>query len=290
MEQEKRNYKYQKKIFNPELYKRNLTPYPVVETLEEWLDDEVVQVKNQSVRWLSEMYFHRKELRSTFIDNSYFFTPADGVITNVNEKVDAHAPLVEVKGVNFSLADLMQDDSLEGDWCVICIFMSFYNQHYNCIPYSGNRTWEDLPPMQTYNLPMLAMEKSLLKGVVNPEFEGNYLKKNARRISTIYSPNINLEYNVIQIADYDVDSFTETGGQNDGMEVTSFKQGDFFGKIEYGSSCVLAIPLREGGLKMKLRPEAKVGNVVKCRRTPLVKILWDEEYQEGEVQKVNNDY
>ena len=59
----------------------------------------------------------------TPIHNGYFFTPADGVITNINEKIDAKAPLVEVKGVKFSLADLMQDEYLEGDWLVITIFM-----------------------------------------------------------------------------------------------------------------------------------------------------------------------
>lgn len=289
MNQEKRDYSYQTKILNPELYKRNLQPYPVVETLESWLENEVSQVKNRSVRWLSEMYFHRKEMRATFVDNSYFFTPADGVITNINEKIDAHAPLVEVKGVKFSLADLFQDENLKGDWLVITIFMTFYNDHHNYIPYAGNRTYEELPPMQTYNLPMLAMEKALLKGVVNPEFEGNYLKKNSREISTIYSSNLDLEYNLIRIGDYDVDVILNFS-QPDGFKTKYYTQNECIGKIQYGSSTVLAIPLREGGLKMKLRPEAKVGNVVKGKRTPLVQVCWDEFYQPGEVQYVNEEY
>lgn len=282
-------YEKQTKIIHPELYKNGLKPYPVCESLEHWVATEVAEAKKHSVRWLSELYFHRKEVRAGYIDNSYFFTPADGVITNVNEKIDAHTPLVEVKGVQFSLADLMQDEYLEGDWLVITVFMTFYSQHYNAIPYSGIRTWEDLPQLQTYNLPMLAMEKELMKGVVNPEFEGNYLKKNARRISTIYSPMIDTEYTVIQIADYDVDSFVETS-QIDCEEPTFFKQNSVFGKITYGSSCILAIPLRENHLKIKLRPEAKVGNVVKICRTPLAKICWDEYYKSGEVQAVHEEF
>ena len=119
----------QTKITNPELYKNGLTPYPVVETLEEWLDDEVSKVKNRSIRWLSSMYFHRQEPRAKYIDNSYFFTPADGVITNINEKIDANAPLVEVKGVKFSLNDLLQDE-VQGDWMVITIFMTFCSRCY----------------------------------------------------------------------------------------------------------------------------------------------------------------
>lgn len=287
-ENKKRDYSYQTKIYNPELYKRNLTPYPVVETLDEWLENEVSQVKNRSIRWLSEMYFHRKEMRATFIDNSYFFTPADGVITNVNSKIDAHNPLVEVKGVEFSLADLLQDDDIEGDWLVITVFMTFFSDHHNHIPYAGNRTWEDLPPMQTYNLPMLAMEKALLRGVVNPEFEGNYLKKNGRRVSTIYSPVLDLEYKVIQIGDYDVDTIVDFQ-QIDGSKTMFFNQNANFGKIQYGSSAVLAIPLLEGGYKMKLRPEAQVGNVVKCKRTPLVTVCWNEQYAPGEVQKISEE-
>lgn len=289
METNKRDYSYQTKIVNKNLYKNGLTPYPVVETLEEWLNNEVAQVKNHSVRYLSEMYFHRKELRATPIDNSYFFTPADGVITNVHSKIDAKAPLLEVKGVNLSLADLLQDDTIQGDYLTIIIFMTFYSDHHNHIPYSGNRTWEDLPCLQTYNLPMLAMEKALMKGVVNPEFEGNYLKKNARRVSTIYSPTIDTTYNVVQIGDYDVDTIVDFQ-QIDGYKPMHFTQNQNFGKIQYGSSTVLAIPLRENHIKFELRKEAQVGNYVKCKRTPLVKVCWGETYKEGEVQHVEELY
>ena len=80
------------------LYKNGMEPYPMVENLEHWVNNEVAVAKTQSLRFLSEMYFHRKEIRAKPIDNGYFFTPADGIITNVNEKIDAKAPLVEVKG------------------------------------------------------------------------------------------------------------------------------------------------------------------------------------------------
>lgn len=278
----------QTKITNPELYKNGLTPYPVVETLEEWLDDEVSKVKNRSIRWLSSMYFHRQEPRAKYIDNSYFFTPADGVITNINEKIDANAPLVEVKGVKFSLNDLLQDE-VQGDWMVITIFMTFYSQHLLSCPYSANRTYYDLPPIETYNIPMLAMEKGLLKGVVNPEFEGEYLKKNNRRISDWYSPTLDLNYKTIAIGDYDVDTIVDFS-QTDGESSYPFKQNSVIGKIQYGSSTVLAIPLREGKQKLSLRPEAKIGNYVKIQRTPLVSVNWNEVYKKGEVQAVEDEY
>lgn len=288
-EQEKLDYSYQTKITNPSYYKDGLTPYPVVETLENWLQNEVSKVKGRSIRWLSETYFHRREMRATYNDNSYFFTPADGIITNVNEKIEAHKPLVEVKGVQFSLIDLLQDDTIEGDWLVITVFMSFYNDHHIRMSYSGNRTWYDCPPLQTYNLPMLAMEKALMKGVVNPEFEGDYLKKNGRRVSTVYSPTIDLEWKFIEIADYDVDQILEFKQLN-GEVSMPLRQNDTIGKIQYGSSAVLAIPLIEGKNKIVLRPEARVGNVVKGKRTPLAKICWDSVYQKGEVLARKNDW
>ena len=76
----------QTKITNPELYKDGLTPYPVYDTLEDWIGGEVAKVKNRSIKWLSEYYFHRQESRPRYIDNNVFFTPADGVIMDAREK------------------------------------------------------------------------------------------------------------------------------------------------------------------------------------------------------------
>lgn len=287
VEEEKLDYSYQTKITNPELYKNGLTPYPVVETLDAWLTDEVSKVKNRSVRWLSETYFHRQEMRATYIDNSTFFTPADGVIMSAYEKVNAQDNLIEVKGCNFTLQELLQDEDLQGDFLVVSVFMTFYSQHLNHIPFSGMRTWSELPPLSTYNKPMLAVEKELLKGVINPAFQEEYLRKNGRKISTIFSPIINQEYKVVQIGDYDVDTIIEFH-QNNGEKSQYFIQNSCFGKIQYGSQCVLAIPLYEGGTKFKLRPEAKVGNVVKCKRTPLATVCWGQSYLPGEVERIED--
>lgn len=282
MHQKERNYKYQTKIYNPELYKSGLKPYPVCHSLDEWLVDEVANARARSVGWLSSVYFHRQELRATYIDQSTFFTPADGVVMEAYDKINAKDNMLQAKGCNFTLQDLFQDENLEGDFLVVSVFMTFYSQHLNYMPYSGTRTWEALPPLSTYNKPMLDVEKSLLDGIVNPAFEEQYLLENERRISTITSPKLGQEYYVMQIADFDVDTIVEFQ-QNEGSCSQYFSQNSCFGKIQYGSQCILAIPLYEGGLKYKLRKEAAIGNYVKCKRTPLVTVCWDEKYKKGEV-------
>ena len=275
------------KITNPELYKDGLTPYPTVQPLEEWLEDEVSKVKNRSVKWLSEFYFHRQENRPRFISNNTFFTPADGVIMDAREKVNAKDNLIEVKGCNFTLQELFQDDTLQGDFLIVSVFMTFYSQHINYSPYSAMRTYYELLPLSSYNKPMLAVEKSILNGVINPAFQEEYLRKNNREISEFYSPRLDNEFYVIRIGDYDVDTMVNFGQKN-GEISTPVLQNTAFGKIQYGSQCILAIPLYEGGLKFKLRPEAKIGNVVKCRRTPLVTVCWNEYYAEGEVEHLED--
>ena len=89
------------------------------------------------------------------------------------------------------------------------------------------------------------------------------------------------------VGDYDVDTMINFC-QKDGEIPTAITQNTAFGKIQYGSQCILAIPLYEGGIKFKLRPEAKIGNAVKCRRTPLVTVCWNQTYLPGEVVKVED--
>lgn len=248
----------------------------MAKSLQEWLDQDVAKVENRSTKWLSEYFFHRVEARPTPIDHKYFFTPADGVIMDVHESIEADKPFIEAKGTKLTLQDLMQDETVEGKFLIVSIFMTFYSQHENFIPFTGNRTYVELPPLSTYNKPMLAVEKDLLKGVINPEFQEEYLRKNGREISEIYSSKIGQEYFLIRLGDYDVDCMINYR-QPDGEESCPYLQNDRFGKISYGSQSILAIPIyeeEEGFCQFKLRPEAKVGNYVKCKEDPIVEVIY----------------
>lgn len=247
----------------------------MAQKLQDWLDNEVARLENKSLKYLGEMYFHRVESRPTPVDNRYMFTPADGVILGAHERINAKDSLIEVKGVNFSLQDLFQDETLEGDFLVVSIFMTFYSQHQNYIPFAGNRTYEELPPLTTFNKPMLSLEKALLKGVINPEFQEDYLRVNGREISEVFAPKIGQEYYMVRVGDYDVDCMVNWR-QSDGEEAMAYNQNDRFGMITYGSQTILAVPLLEGedNCKFKLRKEAQVGNYVKCKLDPLVEIIY----------------
>lgn len=245
--------------------------------LKKWIEEDVNTHKKQGMRYLSEQFFHRCPSRPNYIDNRYMFSPADGTILGAFENIDANESLIQVKGVNFTLKDLMQEPELEGKFLVVSIFMSFYDVHLNNIPFAGNRTYEELPPLSTFNKPMLQIEQDLLQGIINPEFQEDYLRKNSREISTIFAPKLGQEYMLVRVGDYDVDVMVNFK-QHDGTESTAYQQNEYFGKIQYGSQTILIIEQKEGegNCKFKLRPEAKVGMHVEQKIDALVEIEYPE--------------
>jgi len=244
----------------------------MAQKLKIWLDTEVALVKGQTTKWLSQYYFHRVEMRGKIIDSSVIFTPADGVVMDAHDSIKSNENILDIKGVHLSLRDLMQDEDLRGSFTVVSVFMTFYSQHQNYIPYPGYRTYLELPPIDTFNKPMLKVEKELLEGVINPAFQEPYLRKNSREISTIVSPKLGQDYYIIRIGDYDVDTMVNWS-QPVGEESASYQQNDRFGMITYGSACILVIPHIKGGAKFKLREEATPGMYVKCCYDALVDII-----------------
>lgn len=241
--------------------------------LKEWIEEEVNPAKKKGLRYLSEQYFHRIENRSLTIDNKYFFSPADGVILGAFENIKAEESIIQVKGVHLSLRDIMQDEFLEGNYLIVSIFMSFYDQHANYIPYSGYRTYQEVGPLESLNKPMLKIEQDLLNSVVNPEFQEEYLRKNGREISTINAPKLGQDYYVIRVGDYDVDTFTNVS-HSDGSESMAVQQNQRFGSITYGSQCIFAIEQTEDPQLPKyfLRKGIEVGVHVKCREDIIAEI------------------
>lgn len=241
--------------------------------LKKWVETEVANKQQLGMRYLSQEYFHRVEARGIPVDQGVFFTPADGVVVGAYENLGPKDKLLQVKGVNFCLEDLL-DQKLpkKQKYLVVSIFMTFYSQHQNYIPFAGNRTFEELPPIKTRNMPMLDMEKSLLQGIVNPELEVGYMQNNAREISTVYAPKLGQEYYMVRVGDVDVNTFVNWG-VNDGEEQVPYQQNDRFGMITYGSSTVLVIPQpSHGEFEFSLRKEAEVGMYIKCCKDALVNI------------------
>jgi phosphatidylserine decarboxylase len=211
----------------------------MAKTIKEWKEKDIEAVSDPDKRrWLGEEFFFRDPGRPMYIDSSYFFSPADGVIL-YQKRVAAGDPIVDIKGVPYSLRDALRAPQLEGDYLVIGIFMTLYDVHVNRSPYSGNLSYRSLPAIETHNWPMIGVETALLEeaGVWAPECE--YLHKNQRMLNRIFASNLGLTYHVLQIADYDVGCITPFElAQN-----VSVAQNQRFSQIRFGSQVDLIIPL-----------------------------------------------
>ena len=133
----------------------------MAQKLEEWLDTEVEAMQKYSVGELSNTYFFRDPLRPNFIDYEHFYSPADGVILYQKFIEKANDPILEVKGIDYTLQDILGDKHYDKPSLVIGIFMTFYDVHINRIPYGGRLTYRKLDPIQSVNIPMLAVENTV---------------------------------------------------------------------------------------------------------------------------------
>ena len=212
----------------------------MAETLEDWLNGEVAELSKLPVGELSNTFFFRDPLRPTYIDNEHFYSPADGTIL-YQKMVMPGAPccenIVEIKGKNYTLQDVMGDKDYNKPSLVIGIFMSFYDVHINRIPYSGTIKYNRLEPIESTNKPMLAVEKDILNKVINPN-NMDYLKYNERVLNTVYNTSLDYTYYIVQIADEDVNVIAPFKQQGD-----LCTQNERFSLIRWGSQVDLVLPI-----------------------------------------------
>jgi phosphatidylserine decarboxylase len=208
--------------------------------LEDWLDGEVEELSKLPIGELSNVFFFRDPLRPNYIDFEHFYSPADGTILYQKFIKDPTEPVVEIKGMNYTLQDVIGDKDYNVPSLVIGIFMSFYDVHINRIPYGGVLTYKPLDPIESTNKPMLAVEKDILNAAINPN-NMDYLKFNERMYNKIYVPSLDYTYHLVQIADEDVNVIAPfTNKQND-----VFAQNERFSLIRWGSQVDLVLPLDE---------------------------------------------
>ena len=207
-------------------------------TLKDWIEQDVAPVRDKPVSWLSQHYFFRDPSRPLVSDSSYFFAPADGIIL-YQKVVEPGDPLVEIKGRLYSLRDAIRDNDYDKPSLVIGIFMTFFDVHVNRIPYRGRLSYKQLDPIDSYNYPMLDVEKAMLDELRIDVEGAHYLHNNERMLNTIVSPEIQLAYQLLQIADYDVDCIAHfEQKQNRPVEQTAP-----FSQIRFGSQVDLVLPL-----------------------------------------------
>jgi phosphatidylserine decarboxylase len=240
--------------------------------LEEWLVTDVRPFRERPISWISQHHFFRDPIRPSYADARYFFAPADGIIL-YQRTVRPDDAIVEIKGKAYCVREALRDPHYDAESLVIGIFMTFFDVHINRIPYPGRLTYREEDPIDTYNHPMLQVEKNLLDDlrIVTDSLE--YLHHNQRVINRIYAEDLGRSYYVLQIADYDVDCITPfTVKQNQPVS-----QGQRFSQIRYGSQVDLIIPL---GGSLHFTPVQETGDHVEAGIDPVVEVTDKDSLQE----------
>jgi phosphatidylserine decarboxylase len=236
----------------------------MAQTIKEWLPT-VKKIKHQSRAVEDHETFFHDPARPNFIDGNFFFTPADGIIIYQEVVKNPKDAIIEVKGKKFTLQQLLQDEEYNKPSAVVGVFMTEYDQHVNHIPYSGVLRYKKCDCLATMNLPMLDTQKGLLKKVIDPSAIA-YMHKNERVVNRIFSPVINHEYYVVQIADLDVDCICHFNTDRS----VSYSQNQRFSMIRWGSQCDLVVPLsKKFDLEFCLEPMMHV----EARWDKLIKIV-----------------
>jgi len=210
----------------------------MAKTLQEWLTDDVEQVRHKPMRWLSEQFFFRDPARPLYSDPAFFFAPADGVVLYARQ-VNSDEQIIDIKGKSYSLQSALRDESYDKTSLVIGIFMTFYDVHINRVPYPGRLTYRELDPIDSYNYPMLDVEKDLLSELPAYAKHARYLLNNQRVVNKVFCTELQQPYYILQVADYDVDAITPFDMKQNQM----VSQNQRFSQIRYGSQVDLIIPL-----------------------------------------------
>jgi phosphatidylserine decarboxylase len=236
----------------------------MAKTLHDWLSSDVERVRGKPMRWLSERYFFRDPMRPVYSDPAYFFPPADGILLYAME-VAPDEKIIDIKGRPYSLRTALRDPMFGKRCLVVGIFMTFYDVHVNRIPYAGRLCYRELDAIDTYNFPMIYVEKDILEELAPYTRRADYLMNNQRVVNRIFSIDLGQHYYVLQVADYDVDSITPFRLKQN----QAFAQNERFSMIRYGSQVDLIVPLSE---RFTLKPMLGEGMHVEAGVDPLVRI------------------
>ena len=204
--------------------------------IKEWLS-EIKPFQRMDPDVMSSVFFFRDPSRPVYKDCDFIFSPADGVIIDQGFK-KPDQEIAEVKGVQYTVQKLLEDNDFKETCLVISIFMSQFDVHINRMPTNGNVFFKQRAPLQTKNLPMLFEERDLLAGHINYEHM-EYPTKNGRTVNTIY--NGRYVYYLVQICDSDVNviaPFTMRQGK-------WYGQNERFSVVRYGSQVTLILPMTD---------------------------------------------
>jgi len=233
-------------------------------SMEEWRATAVEKYKGYSLQRMAHAEFFRDPPRAQRIDATRFFSPADGVIIGQSRLVP-ECEVVEAKGVDVSLADLLHPWTIDQPCLVINVFMTFYDVHINRMPTGGILTREPTGPIRTCNLPMLWVEKGIVKKGVIQKGDMKYMASNARMLNRVWSTNLRYTYYMVQLADSDVSAIMPF----DHRKHAPLAQSERFSVVRWGSQVALILPLDP---RYKFRTLCNVTDHVEAGTDALVSI------------------
>ena len=184
--------------------------------------------------------FFRDPFRNIFINHDLFYAAADGIVLYTKDVVNPE-DFLDIKGKEYSLKDMLADQSYDLPALVIGIFMSYLDVHINRVPVSCYYlSRRETNQIHTHGVSMVMVENELLEDFNYEKTDLDYLVYNEKHVSMFYSTAINGRFYIVQTADRDVDVILNWG---QGKFIT---QGDRFGQIRFGSQCDLIIPHKKG--------------------------------------------
>jgi phosphatidylserine decarboxylase len=233
-------------------------------SMKEWRKEAMEKYGDVALQQMSHTLFFRDPPRAQHVDSSRFFSPADGVIIS-QARVAPDGDLVEAKGVNVTLADLMKPWLIDQPCLVIGIFLSFYDVHICRMPTSGILTNQQVDPIRTANLPMLFEESSIVKKGTVSKRDMKYMASNSRVLCKVSNTPMAYDYFMVLLADSDVNCILPF----DHRKHAPLSQSQRSHVVRWGSQCNLILPLDP---RYKFRALQKVTDHVEAGTDPLVSI------------------
>jgi len=212
--------------------------------VKDWLNKNsklLEQLSNNPGKYLEETFF-RNPNRSYFIDDHLFLSPADGTILYA-EEVEPDESILDVKGKDLTVKELLQDNSYNQRSLVISIFLSVLDVHIIRAPLGSLIvSIEDKEPLRTRNLSMTLLENDLFQ-FINPLRNKKNLEfdfYNERVVISLLEPNLGLRYKIVEIADKEVDSILFFADENEVID-----QGERLAWVVWGSEVIVVVPLNQ---------------------------------------------
>ena len=255
---------------------------PLKEWAEQVKKDNHFFDENNKLKYgeVSQYYFHRDPVRPVIKQNDVFLSPADGVVVS-NGIYSIKDDTYFLRGGEFDLPTIIGNDNTFWKYMqnnkvkyvqILSIFMTFYSCHINRCPIDSkliNRKKQ--LPVITKNQPMVSVEDQLLLGDIGAikysDIE-SYYAVNERVISHYKTMN-GLHYELVQIADQEVDSIWNI----DDSSSCFTKAAKRIGGIRKGSTCDIILPLVPG-YNFEILPAGQVGMVVEAGKDSLVKMYY----------------